>query len=73
MLWFIPVSDSPRPAAAPGSVPDPWKMERIFLSRYAARDKEGDVLFYDEVRIFTKEPVTSVFPNSKVIGSPLFL
>lgn len=30
-------------------------MRGIFLSRYAERDKESDVLFYDEVRIFTKE------------------
>lgn len=30
-------------------------MREIFLSRYAERNKAGDVLFYDEVRIFTKE------------------
>lgn len=36
-------------------MPDPKKMGGIFLSRYAACDKEDNVLFYDEVRIFTKE------------------
>ena len=54
-LWFILVSDNPRLAATLGSVPDPKKMGGIFLSRYAVRDKEDNVLFYDEVRIFTKE------------------
>ena len=49
------MSDNPRLAATLESVPDPWKMREIFLSRYAERNKAGDVLFYDEVRIFTKE------------------
>ena len=52
-MWFVLVSDNPRLAAILGSVPDSEKMGGIFLSRYATRDKGDNVLFYDEVRIFT--------------------